>query len=715
MFRTVFVPSSSNSSTHLSLRAARPPFSPLPLREGGRGGRAALALCLVLSASALVAEETPAPAPTPAPVTAPAAKTEAAPVKPPQTDAQPPAAPTAPGTQAQTVELPEVVVTAERVPTPVSQTGVSITVINGKEEEEIRQVHDLSETLRQVPGITVSQSGHQGDFTTLFTRGGNSNQTLLLVDNFKVNRQGGNYDFGKFDPIRVDHIEVVRGPSSSLFGTDAVTGVVNVVSAKGEGCPELTTSAAGGTFRTDRETLSLQGSEGKFSYNIGASRINSGRDDFINSALDQINYAARLDFDFNCDHSLKLILRGTEFTKGFYENSASGYGPKIEPQDSNDRFQVDDLLAGLEYRGHILPIWTTTLRVGNYLYDQDVHSFPTNPDSTVLGFPQTAGHTGTRERHPQLDWQNDVTAYSTCDEKIKDVVTLGATFEEERFHQSDTIFGNNADVSRNNSSVYFQNRLSLYDRAFITGGVRREQNEQFGEFTTGRGDVAILVPESDSKLHASIGNAFRAPSFFEFFSASGNPNLTPERNFAYDAGIDQHFWNNRILLGATAFRNNFKDLVDFSLTTSKFSNLKTAESRGLELVGAIDPIKQLTLRATGTFMHTEDQNGQQLARRPNSTVTAEAIARPIENLDLSLSFINEGSRPDIGPASGNPFARVRAAAYSRLDAAVNYRFFTHWRAFCRVQNLTDEHYEDTKTFPAASMNVLAGIEFNWRF
>ena len=688
--------------------------------------RSTLVLCLLLTPAALIAEEAPAPAPAPTPVT-PAApdaaptlsvKSDGAQVTPPQTDAQPPT-PTppakGPATQAQTVELPEVVITAERVPTPVSQTGVSITVIDGKEEDQVRQVHDLSETLRQVPGVTVSQSGHQGDFTTLFTRGGNSNQTLLLVDNFKVNRQGGNYDFGKFDPIRVDHIEVVRGPSSSLFGTDAVTGVVNVVSAKGEGAPELTTSAAGGTFRTDRETLNLQGAEGKFSYNIGASRINVGRDDFINSALDQINYAARLDFDFNCDHALKLILRGTEFTKGFYENSASGYGPKVEPQDSNDRLQVDDLLAGLEYRGHILPIWTTTLRVGNYLYDQNVHSFPTNPDSTVLGFGQTAGRTGTRERHPQLDWQNDVTAYSTCDEKIKDVVTLGATFEQESFHQSDTIFGNNADISRNNSSVYFQNRLSLYDRAFITGGVRREQNEQFGQFTTGRGDVAILVPESDSKVHASIGNAFRAPSFFEFFSASGNPNLTPEKNLAYDAGIDQHFWNNRILLGATVFRNNFKDLVDFSLTTNKFSNLKTAESRGLELVGAVDPFKQLTLRATATFMHTEDQLGQQLARRPNSTVTAEAIARPIENLDFSLSFINEGSRPDIGPAGGNPFARVRNDAFSRLDAAVNYRFFTHWRAFCRVQNLTDEHYEDTKTFPAASANVLAGIEFNWRF
>ena len=686
------------------------PVSPFPRREGGRGVRcAALALLLILP-SYVIAEEAPAPTPAPAPVAKPESP---APVP-------APAETPKPSTAAQPVELPEVnvtatTVTAERTPTPVNQTGVSVTIINGKEEDEVRQVHDLSETLRQVVGLTVSQSGHQGDFTSLFTRGGNSNQTLLLVDNFKVNHQGGNFDFGHFDPIRTDRIEVVRGPSSSLFGADAVTGAINIISAKGEGRPDLTTSAAGGTFRTDRETLSLEGSDGKFSYNIGASRFNSERTDYINSAVDRLSYAGRFDFDFNCDHSLKLVIRGTEFNKGFYEDSATGYGPKVEPQDPNDHILNDDLLAGLEYKGNILPIWTTTLRVGNYLYDSDNNSRLDNPTSAVAGFAQSPGHTWTHERRPQADWQNDITAFATCDEKIKDVVTVGADFEDETFHQTDTQFGNNADVSRTDYSVYFQNRLSLYDRAFLTGGVRREQNEQFGEFTTARGDIAILIPESSTRVHASMGDAFRAPSFFEFFSSFGNPGLTPERNLAYDAGVDQHFWKDRIQLGATAFRNNFKDLIDFSLTTNKFSNIKTAESRGLELTGSIDPIKELTLRTTATFLQSEDQKGQQLARRPNATQTAEAIARPITGLDLSLSFYHESSRPDLGPVSGNSFARVRNDGYSRLDAAVSYRFFTHWRVFCRAQNLTNEQYEDVKTFPAAGANFLGGIEFNWKF
>jgi vitamin B12 transporter len=612
-------------------------------------------------------------------------------------------------------ELPTVVITAERTATSPEKTGVSTTVIDAHVEDDVRQVHDLGETLRQVPGLTVAQTGHQGDLTSLFTRGGNSNQTLILVDGFKVNRQGGEFNFGHFDPVRAERIEIARGPSSSLFGTDAVTGAVNVITEKGQGAPLITTSAAGGTFRTDRESVSLQGNEGKFSYNIGSARFNSARTDFINSGAEQYNYAARLDYDFNCDHTLKLIVRGTEFRKGFYENSASGYGPAVETQDPNDRLHDDDLLAGLEYRGHIVPIWTTTLRVGNYLLDTELVSQDPTPTSPIFGSPQSTGHTFARERRPSIDWQNDITAYSSIDESIKDVVTVGATYENEHFRQFDTVFGNNEDVSRFNTSVYFQNRLSLYDRAFITGGVRQEHNQQFGDFTTGRADAAILVPESHTRIHGSVGNAFRAPSFFEFFSSFGNPGLEPEKNFAYDAGVEQHLWKEKVALSVTAFRNNFRSLIDFSSDTNKFSNIKTAESEGLELEASIDPIKELTIKSTATFLHTEDQKGQELLRRPGQTFTAEAIGRPLSSLDLSLTFLHESSRADIGPVSGNSFARVRNEPYSRVDAAVTYRFFEHWRAFGRVQNMLNEHYQDVKTFPAPGANFLGGVEFHWKF
>jgi vitamin B12 transporter len=263
-----------------------------------------------------------------------------------------------------------------------------------------------------------------------------------------------------------------------------------------------------------------------------------------------------------------------------------------------------------------------------------------------------------------------------------------------------------------------QNRLELYGRAFITAGVRREDNEQFGNFTTARADVSILIPESCSRIHGSVGNAFRAPSFFEAYSAFGNPDLEPEENFAWDVGLEQFFWNKRIKAGATYFHNDFDDLIDFQLNpdfSGTFANLNTAITRGLEAEIEIKPIDMLTLRATATFLHTEDDAGTRLLRRPANTYTAQVIAHPFEGLDLSMDFLRVGGRADLGPEADNPFARVHNDAYIRVDAAASYRFYCHWRVFGRVENIFDQDYEPVKTFPAAGSTVLAGIEFNWKW
>lgn len=613
-----------------------------------------------------------------------------------------------------TVE-PEIIITADRIATPREKTGVTVTVLKGRDEEVVFQHNTLADSLRQVAGVNVSRGGLNGDFTNIFTRGGNSNQTLFLFDGWKVNRQGGNYNLSAIDTVQLERIEIARGPASSLFGTDAVTGAINVITEKGEGRPQVTTSAAGGTYGTDRETLSVQGNEKKFSYNVGASRVHRDEATFNNSELEAYNYAARFDYQINKDHALKAIIRGSDQHKGFYEDSATGYGPAVEPADPNDQIKSRDLLTGIEYKGHILPIWDTTLRVGHYLFDQRNISDAPNPDSVAAGFAQSTGRTFVQERRPSLDWQNDITSYESEDKKIRNITSVGMTLEQELFNQDDTQFFSNERIQRTNWSVFMQDRLELFDRAFITGGVRREQNGQFGDFTTGRGDVSILIPESDSRIHGSVGNAFRAPSFFEAYSGFGNPDLKPEKNFAYDVGIEQHFWKKRITVGATWFHNDFDDLIDFSFTSNKLENVSTAITRGFEFFANIKPIKCVEIRWTGTLQHTENSTGHRLLRRPGNKYTAQIIARPIKGLDLSLDWNRTGSRSDLGPSDDNPFATVHNEAYSRLDAAASYSFFEHWRAFGRVENVLNRSYEDVKTFPSPGTNVLAGIEFNWRF
>lgn len=651
------------------------------------------------------------------------------PVAPPPPKETPPAAPvveppvSAPDVVEQqlTVTASPIIEAASRIPTPASQTGVTVTVIDGKEDRVIKQNVTLAESLRDVPGLIVARSGLAGDAVSLFTRGGESDHTLFLYDGFKVNRHGGFFDLNSLDPVQLDRVEIARGPGSSLFGSDAVTGAINIVTAKGEGRPELTTSFAAGSYQTDRETLSVQGSEKNFAYSVGASHLRRDHAMSANSEAELYNFAGRFDYAINCEHELKMIFRGTDFIKGQYENSSSGYGTAVEPADPNDTLANRDLLLGFQYKGKILPIWDMTVKVGHYGFELEQNSRAPNPESRLIpGFSQPTGRSVTKEKRPMAEWQNDITAYQSECEKIKYIITVGASIEGNSIEQKDTIFGNTLDRDQTNWSIFTQHRVELFERAFLTAGVRREENGQFGTFTTARGDAAFLIPESDTRIHGSAGNAFRAPSFSELFSPGfGNRGLNPEENFGYDVGIDQNFWCKRITVGATWFENSFDNLISgfFDVNTNVFSlqNINTAHSKGLEMYAQFKPIKQLTLRGTGTLLKTEDDVGNDLLRRPDRVFTATAIANPIENLDLSMDLLYTGRRVDLGPTAANPFGRVELGGHTRVDAAASYRFLKHFRAFGRVENIFNKSYEEVKTFRSPGSTVLAGLEFSWRF
>lgn len=620
--------------------------------------------------------------------------------------------------------LPEVVVTASRLPTPAEKAGTTVSTVRA-EVIAVTQQNSASELLQYVPGVTIARTGTEGSQTSLFVRGGNSNQTEILFDGWKVNRQGGAFDFAGLDPLAVDRIEVARGPASTLYGSDAMTGAVNLVTAKGAGPPALTTSVAGGTYGTERETVALTGQEKKFSYSIAFSHLGQHDGSYINSNVDICSYAVRLDYDVNPDHSLKFIARGHDLSKGWYENTATGYGPGAEPQDPNDSLHNRDWLVGLEYRGQVLPIWQTTLRLGQYGIDLGYDSKTPNPPSPWMSAPfNTAipGTTDSQERRDTLDWQNNILAYEGT--HVRNTVTLGLCAEHESFDQQDTIYAANFDVSHTNYAEYFQNRLELYDRVFLTGGVRQEHNAEFGSFTTARGDAAILIPESKTRLHGSVGNAFRAPSFYELYAAGmGNADLAPERNLAWDAGLEQHFWKKRISLGATYFHNSFDKLISFDYAASHFENIATASSRGTEAFFTVKPVKEIELQAAATFLHTEDAAGRRLLRRPPQTYTAQLILRPLmrlvpekhAGLEIALSAIHVSDRTDIGPTAANSYARVTNPGYTRLDMAVSYRFLEHFRAFVRVDNIANEKYESAKTFPAAGEQCIGGLECSWKF
>ena len=627
----------------------------------------------------------------------------------------------------------EIVVTATRLPTPREATGVAVSIIRAQDLETNQDTH-AAEALRMVPGVAITQLGRKGDLTEIRVRGGESDHTMVLFDGWKMNQFGRwkSFNFEGLDPLAVERLEIARGPSSALYGSEAVTGTVNVVTRKGEGRPELTASAAGGTYATDREALGVQGREGNFSYNVSGSRLHRQEATPNNSELELYNYAARFDYDISDDHALKLIVRGADFKKGWYENGAWGVGPGLAPPDPNDTIHDQNWLVGLEYSGRPVPIWQTVLRLGHAGADYRYVSRPPQSEMEFFGFPVSNDpqRQFVQERRDSFEWQNHVTVFE--DRHVKDVFTLGCYIENERFSQDDVIqslFLPPVNVYRHqvNYSGYAQNRLELYGRAFITLVGRHEEREKFGASDTGRADVALLIPESETRIHGSVGNAFRAPTFFElFFPNSGNPGLKPEQNFAWDAGVEQHFWQRRAMLGATYFENHFKNLIAFEEQPPwRMANLGGAWTRGVELEARLRPVKQITLEATATHMRTENgQTGQQLLRRPKRVYTARLVAHPLvdlvparhDGLDLSFEWLSVSSRRDVtADASLNFYGYAVNRGYKRLDIAAGYRFLDHFRAFVRIENVLDRKYQEVLMFPADGTNVLGGLEFRWRF
>ncbi|MCZ7646910.1 MAG: TonB-dependent receptor [Planctomycetota bacterium] len=615
----------------------------------------------------------------------------------------------------------EIVVTAARLPTPRERTGVSVTRIDA-EDLAVAQDIQLDEPLRMIPGVNISQTGRLGDFTQIRTRGGESDHTLMLYDGFKVNQHGGPFTFDARDPVGAERIEIARGPGSSLFGADAVTGAVNVITAKGEGPPRVSVSGAAGTYRTDRETLDLAGSHDWFSYHVASSRLHSGERSYRNSEVDALNYAARFDFKLAERHDLKLLFRGVETEKGLYEDTDSfGFGPAVAAPDPDDVKIANDLLTGLEYRGNPLPVWETIVRAGRYEVVNEIKNLGAEPFGASRFFSRDWRLTG--------EWQNNLTALET--EHVRDIVTVGVGAEyEQRKTETRPSFDagfnpvpvpTHVTANRRNEALYFQNRLELYDRAFVTAGVRREENQDFGVFWTARGDASILIPESGTRIFGSVGNSFRAPSFFELFGGFGfgNPALQPEENFAYDAGIEQHFWNRRVTLSATWFHNDFKDLIAAD-GAGQAQNFSSAETRGFEFLARFAPLKQLELEATATLLRSYDDMRLALLRRPAQTYTGRLVARPLldwapdawDGLDLSLEVLDIHNYRDRTPAAG----RARNPGYTRVDFALSYRFWRdRFRAFARFSNIGDEKYQEVLTFPSDGASVLAGLEFTWRF
>jgi vitamin B12 transporter len=598
-----------------------------------------------------------------------------------------------------------VVVTATRIPTPELQVASSISVITADEIAD-RQIQTLPDLLKQVPGLHVVQTGGPGGQTSVFMRGTNSNHTKVLVDGIDVSDPSSatsSFDFGQFLTQDIEKVEILRGPQSGLYGSDAIGGVINVITKSGSGPAQFTAGVEAGSFDTFSQAGGVSGSADGFHYAAHLEHLHSGATPVtpldllapgerrIDDYDDNLTGSAKLGFDVTEHFDLGLVARYTDTHLRLTGDNFNTFPATPDAsQSANDTRQYYT-------RGtaHFVALDGALEQTVGIAYS-NIKSFqfsPDNPESDYFG------------ERTKFDWQGNIRL--AAGEKL----VLGAE------HQRDEItVPISADTSIN--SGYAELQSGFGDSVFNTLSVRYDDNDRFGGKATYRVAPVFLIKETGTKLKGSVGTAFKAPTLdqmfqnFPLFGFYGNPDLKPESSLGYDLGFEQSLRGEQVRFGATYFRNNIKNLIEAKENadfTSTYANVGRAVTDGVESFASYQPLQALTFRLDYTYTQaTDDILHQELLRRPKHKIDLNTAWHATDRLSINATVLSVSSWID-----GNrdfSILRLTAPGYTTMNLAAAYNLTGNLTIYGRVNNLFDRHYENPVGFLQPSLGAFAGIK-----
>jgi len=599
------------------------------------------------------------------------------------------------------------------IPTPVSQIASSITVITGQEIENTqrRTVPDL---LLTVPGLNVAPNA-PGELTSVFIRGANSNHTKVLIDGIDVSDPSNpsrQFDFGPLTTFGIEQLEVLRGPQGGLYGSDALGGVISITTKTGKGAPQWSTLVEGGSFGTFNQATSVSGSTSDTSYAFSGSHMRVESTPVTpaellppgqkrnNDFYDNLTFHGKVSHDFSEMFSLNAVARYTDAHLRYTDNDNYPYANPVQSRSGNRQFSglldgVFKLLDG-RFNNHFGVTYTDTDRKTS------------DPYYVTLGYGSTPNSFFHGDR-TKVYWRSDLTLLQG------QTLVTGVEHETEKGSVDYALYGvAPASGTIQNLGSYAELQSNFFDRFFIVSNVRHDQNDHFGGHDTFRIAPAILFPETDTKLKASYGTGFHAPSIDQLYGPfSANLNLKPEESKGYDYGFEQALFNKRVKFGATWYHNSFNNLIESVPTANPFvymyENVAFATTHGLEAFASVALTERLTLR--GDYTHTiatDDTLHTELKRRPEHKWSAQAQWAATDSLTLTATALWISSWLDTDPLSGGS---VRAPGYQLVNLAANYKVDQNWSVFGRVDNLFDRHYQNPLGYQKTGIGVYGGLRF----
>lgn len=617
--------------------------------------------------------------------------------------------------QVDIIETREVVVSATKTPIPVTQLTSAVEIITA-EDMKRQNLKTVVEALRLAQGLAVFSNGGPGTSSTVRIRGGSDTQTLVLIDGAVMNSGTlGSYDFAHLTTDNIERIEILRGAQSMLWGSDAMGGVINITTKKGQGPLTAGGFVEYGSFATIREGGSVSGKQGPVDYSLSLSRWDTSSFSAVNyrrGAAERDSYrnwqgSGRVGVDLPHDGRLDFNFRWINADVALDNLSATSpadvFGSKIRDQQ---------LMFSSSYYQPLTSWWSQKLTLARsqegslFIPGIVQRSLATGAFSTPFG-----SNNETRVLSNRIEWQHDF--------RITDMLLLSAGYQfREQQGENDSGLTNRV---LNSNAGFAQAKFNLWDRVFATAGVRQDSYNVFGDATTYRLTGGYLHKETDTKLRASYSTGFRAPTMNELYFANfGNPQLGPEKSQSMDAGVDQFLFSKHLKLSGGLFWNRYRNLIVttndpvFCAPFSTFGfcpqQIGDASTKGWEAgltysYSSDSPfLKGVVVQAqyTNTLTHDLD-TARRLPRWPVDQWSAVVSYQPIDPLWITLTGRYVGSRFNTTGEQQN------MRAFDVWSLAATYDVTKGFQLYMRAENLFNEKYEEIASGGTPIRSIFGGL------